>query len=69
MKGLNLIFLVVGIALAAGGHLHWVISRMSSSNKLADVMLVVPGWSLIAMGYLGALLAATRQVRQEERAE
>ena len=54
MKMVNTLFMVVGILLALYGHIHWIIRHESTDIKTAtDIMFVLPGWSLLMMGYIG----------------
>ena len=49
------LFLFLGILLAAYGHLAWVGSKNAEANKVFCLIALVPGWSLIVMGWIGVM--------------
>jgi hypothetical protein len=54
MKSLNAAVLIIGILLLASGHFSWLTRSEDVTVRTArDMMLIVPGWALAAMGYLG----------------
>ena len=65
LRGLSIAFLVLGLLLIASGHYAYRRSRQHPTNKLPRVVLrIVPGWSLLIMGWTG--LAITGVYRKPE---
>lgn len=53
MKTWSRVFLVIGIIIAILGHVAWGASHMSASNKVGVLVAIIPGWSLLLMGWIG----------------
>lgn len=47
------IFFTIGILLAGWGHLLWIFNRHSEKAGIYALVALVPGWSLIIMGWTG----------------
>lgn len=66
MKSLNKLFIVIGIILVLYGHIHWIVRQESTEVKTAnDIMYVLPGWSLLVMGYIGYQCQACLNRKEE----
>lgn len=55
MKTASFLFLFIGAIVVVGGHWGYMQSHMSPANKLGFVTAIIPGWSLIVMGWCGLL--------------
>jgi hypothetical protein len=61
MKILNLGLLTIGIVLLGCGYFPWLTRHESVEIRSAQsVMVVLAGWSMTVMGYLGLTLAGRR---------
>ncbi len=66
MKALNTLLIVIGIALLGYGHMHWLVRHESPEVKTSrDILLIVPGWALLTMGYVGLQCQSGRNGKGE----
>ena len=58
MKVLNIALFAIGIVLLACGYFSWLTRHESVEIRSAqNIMVVLAGWSMTVMGYLGLTLA------------
>ncbi len=55
MRTASFVFVVVGVVLVVGGHGGYMLDKMSTPNRRGSVTAMIPGWSLIIMGWCGLL--------------
>ncbi len=54
MKAPNIFLIVIGLALLGYGHIHWLVRHEDPQVKTSThILLIVPGWALLTMGYIG----------------